>query len=328
MHPCLRELKPKAVKFPLQAVLILRRGKGCKGETMKFITLISVGLVFLNACSTPLQPIKDFGAASRSVGTTASAAYKQFDGEVAEAKYRSAMLRGQSINPDTFSGILTKNKRLASREAMLNELVNYSAALEALASKDASADIKDAATKLDTNLNALGKDYNSLAGGGWPLTKGDTAALATVVRVIGDAWVLHVREEAIRKVVLKSDPAIQKASALLKREFESIGPTVGGIYEQAQIAYMAAYEKKKGAMDPAATVTYGNMIKKVHDRVTEAPAFYEKVANSCATVGTAHAKLRVTVQANQFLSKDFIDSVQQLTAYAQDTKKFYEGLNK
>jgi hypothetical protein len=211
---------------------------------------------------------------------------------------------------------------------MLNELVNYSAALEALASKDASADIKDAATKLDTNLNALGKDYNSLAGGGWPLTKGDTAALATVVRVIGDAWVLHVREEAIRKVVLKSDPAIQKASALLKREFESIGPTVGGIYEQAQIAYMAAYEKKKGAMDPVATVTYGDVIKKVHDRVTEAPAFYEKVANSCATVGTAHAKLRVTVQANQFLSKDFIDSVQQLTAYAQDTKKFYEGLNK
>jgi hypothetical protein len=81
-------------------------------------------------------------------------------------------------------------------------------------------------------------------------------------------------------------------------------------------------------MDPVATVTYGDVIKKVHDRVTEAPAFYEKVANSCATVGTAHAKLRVTVQANQFLSKDFIDSVQQLTAYAQDTKKFYEGLNK
>ena len=211
---------------------------------------------------------------------------------------------------------------------MLDELVNYSAALEALASKDASADIKNAATTLDTNLNALGKDYNSLAGGGWPLTKGDTAILATVVKGLGDAWALHLREDAIRKVVLKSDPAVQKASALLKREFDSMGPTVGGIYAQAQVTYMDAYEKKKGAMNPAETVTYGDMIKKVHDRIDEAPAFYTKVAASCAKVGTAHAKLRTSVQTKQFISKDFIDSVKQLNAYAQDTKKFYQGLSK
>jgi hypothetical protein len=316
------------MKFLPQAISILIRDKGGEGETTKFIRLTFVVLIFLNACSTPLQPIKDFGTASRSIGTTARDAYKQFDKEVAEAKYKTALLHREPINPDTFTGILTKNKRLAIREAMLDELVNYATALDALATKDASADIKDAATKLDSNLNALGKDYDSLAGGGWPLTKGDTAILATVARVIGDAWVLHVREDAIRKVVLKSDPAIQKVSALLRREFQSIGPTVGSIYVQTEIAFTHAYDQEKGAMNPAERSTYGDEIKRVNDRVNEAPVFYKKVADSCAGVGTAHAKLRASVQANQFLSKDFTDSVKQLTAYAQDTKKFYDGLNK
>jgi hypothetical protein len=316
------------MKLLRQAVSILGCDKGCDRDRMKFIMLTFVVLIFLNACSTPLQPIKDFGTASRSIGTTARDAYKQFDKEVAEAKYKTALLQKKAINPDTFTGVLTKNKRLAIREAMLDELVNYATALEALATKDASADIKDAATKLDTNLNALGKDYNSLAGGGWPLTKGETATLGTVVKVIGDAWVLRVREDAIRKVVIGADPGIQKASALLQREFESIGPTIGGIYAQTQVTFMDAYDKEKETMNPADRSTYGDEIKKVHDRVGEAPAFYKKVAESCAKVGTSHAKLRTSVQANQFLSTDFTDSVRQLTAYAQDTKKFYEGLNK
>jgi len=294
---------------------------------MKRLILLPIALAALTAC-VPLQPVKDFASASRDVGTTARSAYVQFDSELAKAKYTSAMLRGEPVTPETFSGILTKDQGMEIRADMLDGLVNYASALETLATKNTSAEINSAAADISAQLKAFEGDYKALGGTDWPLTSSDNALIASAFKVTADASVLQLRRNAIRNAVVKSDPAIQKISTLLQQELTSMGTVIGGYYLQNETAFITAYEQKKAALSPGEILAYGEMIKVIHDRIQDTPAFYGKVATCCEKIGVTHAKLRASTGTREFLSKEFVDDVKDLVSYVKETKNHYKELAK
>lgn len=282
-------------------------------------------ILALPACSN-LKPVQDFGGAATAFTASANAAYLKFDEELSRVRYVTASLEDPEVKPEAFDGFLAVNDRQAVREKALTEMGKYAQAVEALASKDFRADIAGAVTEFDTNLNSLGASYTKLSGKSWPISKGDTAILSTVVKVAADAYVEHKRKQALRTLIPKTDTAVQAVCTMLASEFESFGGVLEGHYTEQRNKLLDRFNAKRAAMAPSEIVTTGDMIKTVHDRIQQVGPYYDSVSKAAMKVAKAHSSMTQSVATREFTTKEFIADVKVLIAYAKEVQAFHSKL--
>ncbi len=309
------------------------------------VALAAFSLAALVGCaSTSLSQIKQFGSASKTLGEHARSAFDLAAmASVDRHLYDVAADPSKGPTDATFKGLFTgddgvhdgkvKAERLALRLRVLDQLSNYSSALQGLAEADFDKDIDAAAKDLNGSLIGLRNTFKEASGDDLPLTDDDIGIITTAVNAIGKAVAEAKRRVAIKTTITKADPAVQKATALIASDLgqksdlasfvkEAISNSRGSV----QQAYNLERERPNSTFDSRYSLLV--RARQLYDAEADTPAFFAAVSKGAAAVGAAHSALSKAVEADEFSSAEVAKRLGELEVYVKSVRGFYTSIEK
>ena len=305
--------------------------------------LASMSLVALVGCaSTSLTQVRQFGLTSSSLGEQA---LKAFDLAAAASVDRN--LYDVAGDPQkgptdaTFQGLFAedggvqnggeKAKRLALRLRVLNQLANYSKALQQLAEADFANDIDRAAKDLNGSLIGLRNTFKEASGSDLPITDADIGIIATAVNAIGKTIVESKRHAAIKTAVTKADPAVQKATVLIASDLgrnSELANFVKEAISNSRGSVQQAYNLERTRPNSTFETRYSLLLRahQLYHAEADTPAFFAAVSGGASAAGKAHTALRKAVEANTFSSAELAKRIGELEVYVQSMQDFYKSI--
>lgn len=308
-------------------------------------SLVALTLAALVGCaSTSLTQVKQFGSASKTLGEHARSAFDlAATASVDRHLYDVAGDPQKGPTDATFEGLFTgdsgvlggkeKAERLALRLRVLDQLSNYSSALQQLAEADFDKDIDAAAKDLNGSLIGLRDTFKEASGRDLPLTDDDIGIIATAVNAIGKAVAEAKRRDAIKTTITEADPAVQRATELIASDLgqdSDLASFVKEAISNSRGSVQQAYNLER--MRPHSTFDsrYSLLVRarELYDAEANTPAFFAAVSGGAAAVGTTHSALRKAVEADDFSSEEVAKRLGELEVYVKSVRGFYNSIRK
>lgn len=306
-------------------------------------SLAAFSLAALVGCASPsLTQVKQFGLASSTLGEHARSAFDlAATASVDRQLYDVAGDPSKGPTDETFEGLFTgdagvpggqeRAERLALRLRVLDQLSNYSSALQQLAEADFDKDIDAAAKDLNGSLIGLRDTFKEASGRDLQLTDDDIGIIATAVNAIGKAIAEAKRRAAIKTTITKADPAVQRATALIASDLgqdSDLASFVKEAISNSRGSVQQAYNLER--VRPASTfdTRYALLVRarQLYDAEAKTPTFFAAVSKGAAAVGTAHSALSKAVQADNFSSAEVAKRLGELEVYAKSVRAFYSSI--
>lgn len=283
-------------------------------------------LFVVTGCSTPTAEVKSFGTSAASLSTAAKDGYNRLNDTVIE--YRMVHIAShpdEKFTEDTFAPVL-EGQNLTVRLKLLQDLSDYATSLQNLSTKEFT-DVDSNSKNLDSSLTSLSSDYKTATGSSLGISTGDIKILSTIVAAAGDAYVDWKRRQAVEKIVLKADPAVQKASIYIKSELaDNIGPAVAR--ELENIYGEMGHDFNNGGV-PRDFGPRLDMLKSIQAADTNAKTagpLYTSIGEAAEKMGKAHATLAQTVSSGKWTSAALKQDVSDFATYVTNVKSFYQSL--
>lgn len=302
-------------------------------------SLAAFSLAALVGCASTLTQVKQFGSASKTLGEHARSAFDlAATASVDRHLYDVAGDPNKGPTDATFQGIFTGDgaargeaERLALRLRVLDQLSNYSTALQLLAEADFDKDIDSAAKDLNGSLIGLRDTFKSATGEDLPITDADFGAIATAVNAIGKAIARNKQQVAIKTTITKADPAVQKATALIAQDLGQDSDLAGFVKEaisNSRGSVQQAYNLERVRPNSTFDARYAMLVRarQLYDAETNTPAFFAAVSKGASAVGKAHSALRSAVEADDFSSAEAAKRIGELEVYVKSVRAFYSSL--
>jgi len=307
--------------------------------------LIALTLAALVGCaSTSLTQVKQFGSASKALGEYARSAFDlAATASVDRHLYDVAADPNKGPTDATFEGLFTgdggvpggkeKAERLALRLRVLDQLSNYSSALQQLAEADFDKDIDEAAKDLNGALIGLRDTFKEASGSDLPLTDDDVGIIATAVNAIGKAVAEAKRRTAIKTTITKADPAVQSATELIASDLgqdSELASFVKQAISNSRGSLQQVYNLERVRSKSTFDSRYSLLVRarELYGAEVNTPAFFAAVSRGAAAVGKAHSALRKAVEADDFSSDEVAKRLGELEVYVKSVRGFYDSIRK
>ncbi len=291
----------------------------------------------------PLTQVRQFGAASSSLGDPARKAFELADDASVDRNiYDVAENPEEGPTDHTFKGLFAgdvwvlgggaeQGERLALRLGVLDHLAGYSQALQRLAEADFSADIHVAAIELTDALVGLRETYRKAAGKDLPVSEGDIGIIATAVNGIGKAVVEAKRRAAIKTIIVKTDPAVQDATGLIASDLGSdsvLACYVAAALSNSRGSLQQAYNLERTKPDSSFEIRHAMLLRarQIHNSEMAIPAFFAALSEGAKAAGKEHRALREAAEADDFSSQEAATLIGELEVCARSVKAFYKNL--
>ncbi len=291
---------------------------------------ILLGLALVGAgCSSTSTQVGAFARAASSASQSIQNALLAADQSVVERKLSDIALSTNRpvINSDTFKGLFDPATQLRPRLALLKQLEDYSDALAQLAAADFRKEIDTASKSLYGAVGGLGLTYHKATGAPLPFTDEDLKIVATALDAVGAVIVETRRQNAIRVIVVKFDPAIQKVSGYLARELPTLySDFVKANLEAAADDLTSAYKREAPSLNYQERMSALRSVGLARQAPGAAPAMFAAAGQAAAEIGAAHGALKKAATNQKLTSKELVAHIQALVAFDESVKEFYEKL--
>jgi hypothetical protein len=307
-------------------------------------SLVAMSLIVTVAgCgSVSLSQVRQFGSASSSLGDHARKAFElAATASVDRNLYDVAADPQKGPTDATFEGLFTgdsgvpggkeKAERLVLRLRVLDQLANYSGALQQLAEANFDKDIDAAAKDLNGSLVGLRDTFKKASGNDLPITDTDIGIIATAVNAIGKAIVEAKRRAAIKTVITTADPAVKTATALIASDLGGASDLASFVKEalsNSRGSVQQAYNLDRSRPTSNFDTRYSLLLRarQLYDAEANTPAFFAAVSEGALAAGKAHQALRKAAEGDDFSSAEAAKLIGQLEVYVKSVQAFYKSL--
>ena len=300
-------------------------------------------LVTTTGCgSVSLSQVKQFGSASSALGEHARKAF-----DLAATASVDRNLYDVAGNPQkgptdtTFQGLFTgsggvlggeeKAERLALRLRVLDELANYSSGLQQLAEANFDKDIDAASKDLNGSLVGLRNTFKKASGTDLPITDADIGTIASAVNAVGKSIVETKRRAAIKTVITKADPAVQKATALIAADLGQASDLASFVKEalsNSRGSVQQAYNLERSRANSTFDTRYSMLLRarQLYDAEANTPAFFAAVSDGASAAGKAHHALRKAIEVDDFSSAEAARLIGELEVHVKSVQRFSKSI--
>lgn len=290
--------------------------------------LLLVFSVAAGGCATS-TPIAAFSAATSTLAKGATDAYSLLDQSTVDRKIADAAATADRIIGDTtFDGLLVANPKLALRMRMVKELGDYAAALLNLATADFRKGIDEASKDLYGALTSLRGTYKTAAGQELPISDGDLAYLATAVDAIGNSIVERRRQQALRDVVIRANPAVQRACKLVAQELPGFTSFVELNLGTVESESITAYYNERSSLSFPQRVHRINQIGDQSRAKRGAAKFFNDVSQGLAQVAETHQALADGAASGGLTTDAIVAGIGSVVDWAREVREFHGQLSK
>jgi hypothetical protein len=292
-------------------------------------------------CGTvSLSQVRQFGTASSSLAEHTRKAFELASTASTERNIYDVAADPQKGPTDkTFQGIFTgdvgtpdgqqKAERLTLRLRVIDQLGDYSSALQKLAEADFDKDIDAAAKDLNGALVGLRQTFKNASGKDLPLSDADIGIIATAVNAIGKAVVETNRRTAIKTVIIRADPGVQNATVLIALDLgrdSELADFVKQSLRNTRGSVQQAYNLERNRLSFESRYSLLIRARQFYNAETTAPAFFAAVSEGARAVGKAHHALKTAVETDQFSSAEAAKFIGELETYAKSVQAFDKSL--
>lgn len=284
----------------------------------KRLLVLTLGLSVITTACTSLRNVQEFGKAARTVSESAAAGYKDFDDLRTTSARETKVIKGVEVTKDDLKRLFDGKTDGGKRLSALKNLANYATALEALASRDATPEIKAAALDIKTSLTSL----NS-AVGGQAFSPDDIGTIGALVAVVVDVYVDVQREKALRSIVLSADSGVQKVIHLLKDESPEMAKTLESELAQGSQRCLEALGDTTKAFSLEERREIATLAQQLQDNSVLAPQAIAAVAQAASKMGAAHSKLALAARSGKLTTKETFAAIGEFTAKAEAVRDLF-----
>lgn len=300
-----------------------------------------LGSLLLTGCASPsLNQIRAFGSASADLADNAREAFELVDRSTVDRRlYDIASDPQTGVTQTVFVGVFDKRDSatgekvdaLKIRLQLLSQLGSYSKALEDLASADFQTGINDASKDLYGSLSGLSQTYKQATNQDLGITQEQLGLFATAIASLGDSIAEKARRDALRTIIVTSDPAVQKAAALLESELgkdSDLAKFAASNLENMQGSLQQAYNAQRTRPESTFQTRLAMLeeIRKLDRIVKGTPAYFEDVSVGARKLADAHAVLKKAVEAGKLDTAEVAAAIGELATRAKAAKSFREAL--
>ena len=208
-------------------------------------------------------------------------------------------------------------------------LKDYAAALGDLAGADYAADIDKNATKLYGSLTLLSRSYEGATGENLGIGDRELGIIASLIDGIGKIIAENKRREAIKGIVIETDPFVSKACDAIKTHIGDNFDYMGSNLYQTFTSAIKGYKEEvlEGRLvDSEQKIARLNRVVEAGREFKKAETMSENIKTAVEKVRKAHATLRKTVEKDLFTSGDLVRDIGDLAEFTEKMKDFYQGL--
>ena len=297
---------------------------------MKSIGLSIIFILLSGCAATPTGNIEAFGNAAKGVTEKINNVINEFN----SAKVNNELTKiAQHKRPITISkldpikkviiGDVDK-KKYALYKA--NKAIGaYADALSGLAKSGSENEIDLAASKLYSSFHNFNEQYKVLAETDDILIKGKTSArIGSIIAAIGGAYADKKRGEAIKSIVIKSDPYIQSIGDVIIKEFLKgvIEERLYTIKHTELSGYIKDYNAKVTKSLFSAKKKSLNKIYEKYIEMQSSSASITQAIKAIKEIKRTHKILKNEVEKDRFSSKELVASIGRL----KDIESHYDDL--
>ena len=293
----------------------------------RIILLANALFVLVTGC-TSVKDIQTFGKATAAATAAASKGYSDYVRDYTDARREGISVSDTPLKSTDLERPFENSRAGEALTGALDQLGKYATTLEALATKDASADIKAVALDVKTNLTALNASVHKVSPKTSAFSESDISTISGAVAAVADIYVEHLREEALKKVILQADPGVQTVVAVLVRRFPALGTDLQKAMLNAEADYLSALKINVAKLSIDQRVAFGRRAQELHDNSVAAPGTYAAVAALAEKVGAAHAKLAVAAKGGKLTTKETIAAIGEVIIRAEKVKKLFNEVSK
>ena len=190
-------------------------------------------------------------------------------------------------------------------------------------------DLEETSKKLTDSLTGLQKTYERTSTTPLKLSGNEARFLSTTVEQIGMLASNITREAAIRRIVTKTNPAIQQVTERMAARFSNeLGPEIRkhlNTVEQHLEEDFNRHWKKKSYVERRRRL---EVIRKQNTFNEGITPFFAELSKATKRMGDAHQTLYHAVQVNPANTTALQQSVDELADLATTVRKHYEALSK
>lgn len=298
-----------------------------KKPVLKAIRLSCATLILslsLIGCSLPLNHIGAFSQASANLAKIAADAYNDVNETTIERRISDIASDPElSPNDPTFE-MLIADEALALRLSLLRGVKDYAEALGNLASADFRKEIDEASKDLYGALGKLqdtyaDKTHSSL------ISDDNLAIIATAVDAIGTAIVENKRRDALKTIIIQSDPLIRESMKLISGELPLLDITVENL-NSIYTDKISSYKQQVETLSYTQRVEMLRDIRRSYQLYQNSLILLTKLAPASKAISDAHTALREAVETNKFTTNQLIKEIKNLVEISKSIKKYHDGL--
>lgn len=298
-------------------------------NTGRIATALAVTIavwLFCFGCTTPLNHIGAFSQATADLSKQAAAAYDEVNNTTIERRINDiAAETGTSPDDDTFDAVIG-GSNLKTRIALLKGIESYARALSSLSSADFRKEIDSASKDLYGALGKLQDTYATITKNPSPLSTENLAIIATAVDAIGTALAEERRRDALRTVVIQSNPIIQRSMDLFKEEISLLMDFIISNLDTIYTEKLKAYQKESKNLNFNSRVSRLRDVRLSYERMNTTRYLLENLAKASTKIATAHQTLYENVVRNEFTSKELVQEIRDVAELAKTIKEFNDKL--
>lgn len=292
---------------------------------------LSILFILLSGCAaTPTGNIEAFGNATKGVTEKINNVINEFNSakvnnELTKIAQRKKPITISKLDPIKKVIIGDADKKKYALYKANKAIGAYADALSGLAKSGSDNEIDLAASKLYSSLHNFNEQYKVLAETDNNLIKDKTSAgIGSIIAAIGGAYADKKRGEAIKSIVIKSDPYIQSISDVIIKEFLKgvIEERLYTIKHTELSGYIKDYNAK---VAKALFSTKKKALNKIYDKYLEmqsSSASITQAIKAIKEIKKTHTILKNEVEKDRFSSKELVASIGRL----KDIESHYDDL--
>lgn len=261
-------------------------GQKARGGAVVFLLLT----IATGACiqTNPTGEVGAFAEATKSYALEAEQAYQTINRVTMERRIADlatendpSVLGTQLVDSKTLQntdtlGPFLGGVALETRLALLQALRGYANALGELSTANYKKDIDAAAEKFGGTFQSLSSTLAITGGSGTPLSDAEAGAITAAVAAFGNAIVEEKRLSAIKEVVIRFNPVIQKTSrAIASGDWDALGDLQILNYETLYTEDVKAYQKEYSNLSNAERRRRLRLISESYAAARGAPTFFK-----------------------------------------------------
>jgi hypothetical protein len=274
------------------------------------MTLVALVLV-LTGCAARVPPAGSLDALAGSTRAIQAGMVEANDRfEDLQWQYLVFNAGTEDLRPGSFAIPEAQDvlSRLRKREAVLQVLSSYTAALRAFAAKDYASEIEEASLDLGASV----KDLAAAAGAeseAW-------GVLATVVNEVGRGLAEHRRQEALKEVMARAQKPIEALAKLVPETNRNAALAMDTLLNDV----LTGARRVRPPADSAARLAFDAEIGRLIVDVRAAKASLAAVDRAITRLPSAHHEVRRSLDDRKLS----LDSLETLIADAKRINAFYQ----